>query len=710
MPSGTWNYNGSDNWSNAARWTSGNIANGAGFAADFVLNITSARTVTLDSNRTIEDVTFSDGGANGSVWTLGGASTLTLEGNSPSITTVTPTSITAVLGGVGGFTHSGGQVLSTSTVHTVSGVVSSTNTGARASAVMVSASTSLGNPVANIDVFPNASFSFPSVGSGIFYESSSGATIANDFIGNGMIDLRVFGTSARTYSFTGDLSGMTGTGASVVQSGLGVPTSGFSLRTDTPSGVSARSATAVLNSLPAQLVQGGGATTAAFTNIISYEGTGDTSLRMIRLWNQGASSWTTATTCKFEASGPSPVNLDLGILREADGNTSYFTTYRLGGTSTADNTVSGPIASNSGRLDIRKEDAGRWVFSGNNTYNGINDISGGTLSAQSNTALGAASAQAVSINNTGVLELSGGIELNKSASDVTILNTNNPVRSESGANTFRTRQLSLPSSSITSFDVADGNKLVLQQENGGVLVGSTAGYNKLGNGELELGNTNNTYNGSVLVSAGTLTVHNVFSQGTAQNLGAGTTAITLAGTLKFIGTSGFMNRSLSLTGPTPALDCSGSGNFEFQNATQTSEARTFTLTGTSTGVNEVKFALANTSFATGLAKDGTGNWIVSGALSYSGATDVNAGTLRLVRADGNTMTGAVTVDAGATLELVTDTLPGSSGSAGRVLGTGNVVVNGDVKTRGGVVQKGQMRYGGNLTFNSGAKLYIGAAA
>lgn len=709
MPSGTWIADGSDVWSNSARWESGQIADGAGESAYFVLNITGNRTVTLDSPRTIEDVFFADNNASGFIWTLAGANTLALEGASPSIDTATPTRVTAQLVGTSGFTKSNGQVLSTSTIHDVSGTVAVTSTNARVSALAVSNSTALSNPVATIDVFPNASFFLVNEGSSLLLESSAAATLGNNFSGQGCIDLRVFGTAARTYTFNGDLSGMSGVAASIVQSALGTPMSGFSLRTDTPTGVSARNATAILNSLPAQIVQGGSASTAAFVNVVRYSGTGATSLRMIRLWNQGASNWADTTTCKFEASGPTPVNLDLGIYRE-DANTSRSTIYRLGGSNTGNNTISGPIATFGGRLDIFKEDAGRWVFSGANTYNGITKVVGGVLSAQSVAALGAESSQQVEISAGGALEISGGISLNKSGADVSVLNASNPIRSVGGANTFRTKQLTFPSSATVALTVDAGDKLTLQQEGGGIIAGTNAGYNKLGDGELELSNNLNTYSGSVLVSAGTLTVHNVFSQGTAQNLGTGTSAVVLSGTLRFIGTSGFMNRSLTLTGPSPALDCSGSGNYEFQNATQTNEARTLTLKGTSTGLNEVTFALGDTSFATGLAKDGTGTWTVSGALSYSGATDVDAGTLRLARADGNTMTSTVTVDAGATLELVTDTLPGSSGTSGRVLGTGNVTVNGDVKTRGGVVQKGQMRYGGNLTFGAGSKLWIGAAA
>jgi autotransporter-associated beta strand protein len=114
--------------------------------------------------------------------------------------------------------------------------------------------------------------------------------------------------------------------------------------------------------------------------------------------------------------------------------------------------------------------------------------------------------------------------------------------------------------------------------------------------------------------------------------------------------------------------------------------------------------------ATGIQKTGTGNWRVTGAMSYTGATDVDQGTLRFERPDGNTMASTVTVDAGAFLELATDTIASSGATAGRVLGTGNVVVNGIVKTRGGTTQKGQVRYGGSVVFNAGSSLYIGAAA
>ena len=74
----------------------------------------------------------------------------------------------------------------------------------------------------------------------------------------------------------------------------------------------------------------------------------------------------------------------------------------------------------------------------------------------------------------------------------------------------------------------------------------------------------------------------------------------------------------------------------------------------------------------------------------------------------NDFSGATAVAAGATLKLITGLNP-SLGS-GRVLGTSNVSVSGNLRTDGSVAQKGQMRYGGNLTFQAGAKLYVGSLA
>jgi hypothetical protein len=76
-------------------------------------------------------------------------------------------------------------------------------------------------------------------------------------------------------------------------------------------------------------------------------------------------------------------------------------------------------------------------------------------------------------------------------------------------------------------------------------------------------------------------------------------------------------------------------------------------------------------------------------------------------AGANTLSGTTNVT-GGTLRLTTE-LDVSSPATGRVLGTTNTTVSNGaaIRTSTGTAQKGRMRYGGNLTFNSGSALYIG---
>lgn len=86
---GTWNADASANWSDATRWASSTVADGAGFNANFTFNITAARTITLDSARTIGGMTFTDSTTASHDWTLSGANILTLDGTAPLSLNVT---------------------------------------------------------------------------------------------------------------------------------------------------------------------------------------------------------------------------------------------------------------------------------------------------------------------------------------------------------------------------------------------------------------------------------------------------------------------------------------------------------------------------------------------------------------------------------------------------------------------------------------------
>src|SRR4051812_8394777 len=81
--SGIWTSNASGNWSNAANWSAGLIADGAGNNANFdALNITTDVTVTLDSSRTIGQLFVGDlDGTHHYTIGASGGSTLTFDSN-----------------------------------------------------------------------------------------------------------------------------------------------------------------------------------------------------------------------------------------------------------------------------------------------------------------------------------------------------------------------------------------------------------------------------------------------------------------------------------------------------------------------------------------------------------------------------------------------------------------------------------------------------
>lgn len=110
---GTWLLDGDGNWSNAAHWASGAIADGSGSTASFSLNLTASRTVTLDSNRTIGHLIKNDTTPSDHTLTIGGtANTLTLS----AITNSNPGDarrlvISRPVAGTNGLTIAGGGIV-----------------------------------------------------------------------------------------------------------------------------------------------------------------------------------------------------------------------------------------------------------------------------------------------------------------------------------------------------------------------------------------------------------------------------------------------------------------------------------------------------------------------------------------------------------------------------------------------------------------------
>ena len=94
---GVWTNMTDSVWTSTSNWSGGCVANGNGFIADFsTLDITSDRTVMLDSARTVGGLKFGDV-AGAQNWTLSGAPPLTLDGGTGYAPTITVTRNTATL-------------------------------------------------------------------------------------------------------------------------------------------------------------------------------------------------------------------------------------------------------------------------------------------------------------------------------------------------------------------------------------------------------------------------------------------------------------------------------------------------------------------------------------------------------------------------------------------------------------------------------------
>jgi autotransporter-associated beta strand protein len=144
-------------------------------------------------------------------------------------------------------------------------------------------------------------------------------------------------------------------------------------------------------------------------------------------------------------------------------------------------------------------------------------------------------------------------------------------------------------------------------------------------------------------------------------------------------------------------------------AAGTSALMTLRLAGTNTDDNRIAGTVTEqggvNNITLGLTKAEVGNWTLAGALSHTGPTTVEQGSLCLeAMSHDNTNTGAITVNSGAVLQLVTN-----DANPRRVTGTAPVTVNGTLRTGASAAASAVAKYGGALTFNSGSVLELGAA-
>ncbi len=221
----------------------------------------------------------------------------------------------------------------------------------------------------------------------------------------------------------------------------------------------------------------------------------------------------------------------------------------------------------------------------------------------------------------------------------------------------------------------------------------------------------NTYIGSTSILGGVVVAKSLNSVvgGTASSSFGAPTTVTdgtismsngAPGILRYVGTGETTDRVVDLSGTTfgVTLDQSGvSGLLKFtSNFTATGAgSKALTLQGSTAATGEIAGAIVNNSATnvTSLVKEGSGTWTLSGINAFTGATQINGGTLQLAATGSIATSPTIRIGAGAKLQTtaqasfalsgaqpVTIVVDGAgSGSAGMIeasgLAIGSAVVN-----------------------------------
>ena len=393
----------------------------------------------------------------------------------------------------------------------------------------------------------------------------------------------------------------------------------------------------------------------------------------------------------------------------------------------ADQTGSGGTGANAGSWSLLKSGAGVLVLQAANTYSGGTEVQSGTLQIGSGGTSGSLGGGTVAISSGATLKFdrsdtftvpntitgAAGSTLVQAGSGDTILTGTNTY---SGGTEVQSGTLQIgsggTSGSLGGGTVAISSGATLKFDRSDTFtvpntITGAAGSTlvQAGSGDTILTGTN-TYSGGTDVQSGTLQIG---SGGTSGSLGGGTVAISSGATLKFDRSDTFTVANTITGAAGSTLVQAGSGN-TILTGTNTYSGGTDVQSGTlqigsggtsgslgggtvsvSSGAT-LKFDRSNaftvTNAITGaagstLVQAGSGNTILTGASSFNGTANVNAGVLSV----NGSLAGTTNVNNGGTL--------GGSGSVGNV----NVLAGGTLAPGNSI---GTLTVNGNLSFAAGA--------
>ena len=591
---GTWNVDANGIWSLNTNWLNSIIADSA--AANFTNNITADRTVSLDSARTISSLVFGDSNtATAGSWilnnngnaanTLTGLSTITVN----ALGTGKTATISAVIAGSAPIIKGGVGTLVLSGANTLNKTDSNNASFAwrlDAGTVVVASDSAFG--VSTGSSF-NAS-TLVNLNGATLQAGGSARTVVNPlWLSNNSV---VSGSESLTFS--GTFSGRGGSRTLTNNiTGAGTLSLTNNVYTDHASGFQTLTFDGTGNTLISGVIANNTGGVAALGKI-TKSGAGTLTLSNTASTYGGATT-INAGVMEVAALANGGTNSSIGKSTNAAANLIFgapTATLRYNGSSNA------------------TTDRGFTLSSGTGGGATIESSGSGTLTIDNTIAL--------AYGTTGQTRL------------ITLGGTN------AGANTF--------------------SKVIANNGSG------ATSLTKAGAGQWVLGGAN-TYTGLTTINAGVMEVAALTNGGTASSIGQSTNAATNlvfgapTATLRYNGSSNATtDRGFTLSsgaGGGATIESSGSGTLTIDNTVAmaygtTNQTRLLTLGGTNTGANTFSKVIANNgSSATSLTKAGVGKWFISSTNTYTGATNVNAGTLAITGSGSINASSGVTVAAGA---------------------------------------------------------------
>jgi filamentous hemagglutinin family protein len=338
-----------------------------------------------------------------------------------------------------------------------------------------------------------------------------------------------------------------------------------------------------------------------------------------------------------------PVTLNGGAIGTSVGTSIFAGPVTLGASSFGSVsgtqlTLTGVIGDGGSGFGFTKNGAGTLVLANTETYTGNTTVSGGTLTLGGSNLL---------VNTTSLIVNGGTFNL--------------------GANnqTFAGVQLASGAITGTSGVLTSNSNYDMRSGTASAILAGTVGLDKTTGGTVILSG-NNTYTGATTVSAGTLGVAANNALGT---VGANTTVASGA-TLDFQNVNYASLEPVTLNGGTIATSV-GTSTFA---GPITLGANSFaSVTGTQLTLSG---SINDGGNGYGLTKNGALVLVLSGGSSYTGITNVNAGTVAL-GANGALDTGSSLVVNGGTFDVnsFNQTLAGVQLASGSITGTSGVLTS-----------------------------------